>query len=79
MTTILTSTRWNAFLACACLTKSCGLLPHNPPWESFFFGASSHIHDHHMDGKTQAKDLFEMAHLELAHHFFILHHVDVLK
>ena len=69
MTTILTSTRWNAFLACACLTKSCRLLPHKPPWESFFFGTSSHIHDHHMETKTQAKDLFEMAHLELALHF----------
>ena len=32
-----------------------------------------------MDGKSQSKDLFEMAHLELALHFFILHHVDVLK
>ena len=32
-----------------------------------------------MDGKGQSKDLFEMAHLELALHFFILHHVDVLK
>jgi hypothetical protein len=59
--------------------KSCGLLPHNPPWESIFFGTSSHIHDHHMDGKLQANDLLEMAHLELALHFFILHHVDVLK
>ena len=49
MMMILTATRWNAFLACACLTKSCGLLPHNPPWESFFFGASSHNHDHHVD------------------------------
>ena len=49
MMTILTSTRWNAFLACACLTKSCRLLPHKPPWESFFFGASSHKHDHHVD------------------------------
>ena len=32
-----------------------------------------------MDSKIQANDLFEMAHLELALHFFILHHVDVLK
>jgi hypothetical protein len=32
-----------------------------------------------MDGKLQANDLFEMAYLELALHFFILHHVDVLK
>ena len=32
-----------------------------------------------MDGKLQAYDLFELAHLELALHFFILHHVDVLK
>jgi hypothetical protein len=49
MMTVLTATRWNAFLDCACLTKSCGLLPHNPPWESFFFSASSHNHDHHVD------------------------------
>ena len=32
-----------------------------------------------MDGKIQANDLFEMAHLELTHHFFCLHLVDVLK
>ena len=32
-----------------------------------------------MDGKIQAYDIFEIAHLELALHFFILHHVDVLK
>ena len=32
-----------------------------------------------MDGKLQAYDLFELAHLELALYFFILHHVDVLK
>ena len=32
-----------------------------------------------MDGKLQAYDLFELDHLELALHFFILHHVDVLK
>ena len=55
------------------------VLPHNPLWESFLFGASSHIHDHHMDGKLQAYDLFDMSHLELAHHFFFLHYVDVLK
>jgi hypothetical protein len=40
-------------------------------WENFFFGASSHIYDHHMDGKFQAYDLFEMAHFELALHFFM--------
>jgi hypothetical protein len=59
--------------------KSYELLPHTPLWESFFFGASSHIHDHHIDDKLQAYDLFELAHLELALHFFILYHVDVLK
>ena len=55
------------------------VLPHNPLWESFFFDACSHIHDHHMDGKLQAYDIFELAHLELAPHFFFLHYVDVLK
>jgi hypothetical protein len=48
-------------------------------WENFFFGASSHIYDHHMDGKFQAYDLFEMAHFELAHHFFFLHNIDLLN
>jgi hypothetical protein len=32
-----------------------------------------------MDDKFQAYDLFDMSHLELAHHFFFLHYVDVLK
>ena len=74
MMTILTATRWNAFLDCACLTKSCGLLPHNPPWESFFFGAPSHINDHHMDDKP--KHMFSLGWLILNLHtissFFIL-------
>ena len=35
-------------------------------------GISSHIHDHHKDGKLQAYDPFEMAHLDLALHFFVL-------
>ena len=56
--TVLTATRWNAFLDCACLMKTCEMLPHTPLWESFFFGASSYIHDHHLDGKLQAYDLF---------------------
>jgi hypothetical protein len=64
--------RCNAFLGCACLMKSCGLLPHNPLWQSFFFGASSHIHKHNMNGKLQAYDSFELALLELAPHFFLL-------
>ena len=29
------------------------VLPHKPLWESFLFGASSHIHEHHMDGKLK--------------------------
>jgi hypothetical protein len=33
---------------------------HNPLWKSFFFGASLHINDHHMDDKLQAYDLFEI-------------------
>jgi hypothetical protein len=44
----------------------CRLLPHTPLWESSFFGASSYIHEHHMNGKFEAYDLFELAHLELA-------------
>jgi hypothetical protein len=39
----------------------------------------SHIHDHHMDGKLQARDSLGMAHLELAHCFLLLHLIDVLK
>jgi hypothetical protein len=66
MMTILIAKRWIAILECDFLMKSCGLLPHNPLWESFFFGASTHILDHHMDGKLQAHDLFEIAHLQLA-------------
>jgi hypothetical protein len=42
-------------------------------------GISSHIHDHNMDANLQAYDLFEKAHLKLAHHLFFLHYVDILK
>jgi hypothetical protein len=77
--TILTTTRWNTFLDCDCLTKCCGLLPHNPSWKSFFFDASSHINDNHRDDKLQAHDFLWMAHLELSHHFFFLPYVDILR
>jgi hypothetical protein len=59
--------------------KSCGLLSHTPLWKILFFSISSHIHDHHMDRKIKEGDLYEIAHLELAHHFFFLHLVDALK
>jgi hypothetical protein len=55
------------------------IFPHTLLWESFFFDASSHIHDHHMDVKLQEHDLSCMAHLEFARYFFFLHSVDVLK
>jgi hypothetical protein len=32
-----------------------------------------------VDGKLQAHDPIEMAHLELAHHFFFLPYVDILR
>jgi hypothetical protein len=70
MMRILTASRWNTFPDYACLVKYCELLYHNPPWESLFFETSSHIHDHHMDGKFQAYDIFEMTHLEHALHCF---------
>ena len=86
MMTILTSSRWNAFLDCACLVKSCELLPHTPLWERLSLGTSSPIHDYHMDGKLQAHELFDMAQLETcastwssSNHFFYLHNDDVLK
>jgi hypothetical protein len=73
MMTVLTATRWDAFLDYVCLMKYCELLPHTSLWESFFFSASSHIHEHNMNGKLlQAYDLFELAPLELAPHFFLL-------
>jgi hypothetical protein len=40
---------------------------------------SSHVYHHHMNGKLQAYDLFDMTHLELAFHFFSLLYDDVLK
>jgi hypothetical protein len=52
--------------------KSCGLLSHNPVWEIFFFGASSHIHEDNMNGKLEAYDLSELGYLELAPHFILL-------
>jgi hypothetical protein len=79
MMMVLAATRCNVFLDCASLMKYRGLLSHNPLWKSFFFGASSCIHDHHMGGKRQAHDLFKMNDLELSHHFFFLPYVDILR
>jgi hypothetical protein len=42
------------------------IAPHTPLWEKYFFGESSHIHEHHKNGKLQAYDLVELAHLKLA-------------
>jgi hypothetical protein len=64
MMKILTATRWNALLDYYCFMKSCGfILIIYHAWGSFFFGAYSHIHHHHMDGKLQAHDLLGMAYL----------------
>ena len=79
MLTVFSTSRWNTFLDCASLLKSCKLLPHTHYGRASLLGISSQIHDHHNDGKPQEYDLFEMAHLELAHHFFFLHYVGVLK
>jgi hypothetical protein len=64
MMTILIFSSGNIFLECACLVKTRNLLPHTPLWESLFFGTSSLVHYHQMDGKLQAYDFFETAHLE---------------
>jgi hypothetical protein len=48
------------------------IAPHTPLWEKSFFGASSHIHEHHKNGKLQAYHLVELAHLKLAPHSFLL-------
>jgi hypothetical protein len=55
--------------------KTCDLLPHTPLRESYSLRISSHIHDHQEDGKLQACDLSEIAHLGLALdllHFILL-------
>ena len=89
MMTILTSSRWNAFLDWARLLLLHEDLRSAPPYSygrDSLLGTSSHIHDYHMDGKLQAPELFDMAQLETcastwssSNHFFYLHNDDVLK
>jgi hypothetical protein len=40
------------------LVKSSKLLLHIPNGRAFLLGISSHIHDHHNDGKPPEYDLF---------------------
>ena len=75
--TLLSSSTWNTFLDCARSLLLGEVLRIAPPYSygrDSLFGISSHIHDHHKDGKIQAFDPFEMAYLELALHFFFLYH-----
>jgi hypothetical protein len=34
------------------------IAPHTPQWERLSLSMSSHIHDHNIDGKLQAYDIF---------------------
>ena len=106
MMTILITSRWNTFLDCSILVKTCKLLPHTHMGESLLWeglhismnllvedlqtappysyarasslGMFSFIHDHPKDGKLQAYDLFDMAHLDLALHFFIRQNISTI-
>ena len=77
---ILTFWRWNTFLVCSCslfLDEDLQIAPHTS-WGNLFLNfLSSSLHEHE-DGKLQAWDLLEMAHLELAllHPYLRLIHLD---
>ena len=85
MMTILSTSRWNAFLDCSWLLKSCELLPHTPLWGNLSLGISSHIHDHTKNAKLKHMISSRCSSWTCAltwstsNHFFFLHRDDVLK